>query len=63
MSEDTFREMASAKRERPEPNVEGSFACMDCGEPVSFAYYDRASSTLYWWCSEDHQSAIEKFTL
>jgi hypothetical protein len=54
---------AVAKTVRPEPNVEGSFDCMECEEEVEHAVLDRKQRTLRWWCSKDHESVMEKVNL
>lgn len=47
-----------AKKNRPEPNIDGDFDCMVCRERIFKAYLDRQSDKIYWWCSQDHESSI-----
>lgn len=49
-----------AEQSRPEPNVRGNFDCMTCREAVGEAYYDVRKNELRWWCSDDHESVMEK---
>lgn len=52
-----------SKANRPEPNVGGSFDCMECRETVSGAHYDRTTGVLRWWCSKDHESVMKEVNI
>lgn len=49
--------------EEPEPNVDGSFDCQQCGKRVKKAYSDRTAKTLTWTCEDGHKSLIEDIVL
>jgi len=44
-------------------DVEGSFLCQTCGEPVERAFYLPEAKMLAWKCESGHKSFIEKFEL
>ena len=48
-------------KDRPQPNVKGSFDCQICPGMAEEAYFDARAATLKWWCPEGHESIIEEF--
>ena len=58
---DFLREIGESNR--PEPNIAGSFDCMECREPVRGAHYDRSTGVLRWWCSKGHESVMKEFDI